>query len=310
MTPATYQQALGDLADAHPDIVVMTAENRAHIRGLAQRLGPRFIDVGIAEQTLVGAAAGLAMQGRTPVIHALAPFLTMRAFEFIRTDIGIGRLPVKLVGFIPGLLSDGNGPTHQSLEDVALMRTIPNMQVVCPADGAELLEALPALVESREPCYVRYTAAPPAVVHQTPFAMGRAEVLQDGEAVTLLSYGTLVGEAARASEILESRGLSVRLVNMRTLKPVDEEAIVASAQRTHLVVTIEDHFAVGGLYSVVCEVLTRHLVPCRVMPIAFDERWFVPALLPDVLRAEGLTGPQIADRVFRAVVASDGGEEE
>jgi transketolase len=296
----SYQERLAELAEARPDVVVMTAENRAHIRDLPARLGPRFIDVGIAEQTLVGAAAGLAMQGRTPVVHALAPFLTMRAFEFIRTDVGMGRLPVKLVGFIPGLLSDANGPTHQSLEDVALMRAIPNMQVFCPADREELAQALPALLASREPVYIRYTAQEAAVVHTAPFEVGRAEVLAEGHDVALLTYGTLLEQVDRARQRLEDRGLSVRLVNMRMLKPFDEEAIVASARCLHGIVTVEDHFAVGGLYSVVCEALTHRRLPCRVLPIAFDERWFTPALLPDVLRAEALTGDQIAERVLRA----------
>src|SRR5262245_27639495 len=115
----------------------MTAENRAPLQGLPEALGPRFLDVGICEQTLVGAAAGLALRGRRPVVHALATFLTMRAFEFIRTDVGLPRLPVVLVGYVPGFLSEANGPTHQALEDLALMRVIPGMQVICPTDEAE-----------------------------------------------------------------------------------------------------------------------------------------------------------------------------
>ena len=157
--PATYEQALVALAAERDDLVVMTAENRAHVRGLPEALGPRFIDVGICEQTMVGAAAGLALRGRTPVVHALATFLTLRAFEFIRTDVGIPGLPVKLVGFVPGLLSEANGPTHQAIDDVAVMRAIPGMQVFCPADLGELVEALPQIVASRRPAYVRYTAA-------------------------------------------------------------------------------------------------------------------------------------------------------
>jgi transketolase len=302
MSSISYQDALGDLAQARPEVVVMTAENRAHIRRLPERLGERFIDVGIAEQTLVGAAAGLALQGFTPVAHALAPFLTMRAFEFIRTDVGFGRLPVKLVGSIPGILSDANGPTHQALEDIALMRTIPHMQVFCPADEAELVQALPSILDSPEPCYVRYTSEKPAVEHKGSFQIGEAEVLSDGEGVSLLTYGTLVAQAASAREILDARGLPVRLVNMRTLKPADEKAILESARHTQMLVTIEDHFAVGGLYSIVCEVLARHGITRRILPIAFEERWFTPALLPDVLHVERLTGPQIAERVLRAAL--------
>src|SRR5262249_3426425 len=121
----SYEQALLRLCDVDPRIIVMTAENRAAIRGLPEALGPRFIDAGICEQPMVGMAAGLALRGRVPVIHALATFLTMRAFEFIRTDVGIARLPVKMIGGVPGFLSEANGPTHQALEDIAILRSVP-----------------------------------------------------------------------------------------------------------------------------------------------------------------------------------------
>src|SRR5262249_58837894 len=134
----------------------MTAENRAAIRTLPERLGSRFIDVGIAEQTLVGAAAGLALRGKMPIVHALAAFLTMRAFEFIRTDVGIAQLPIKLVGAFAGFLSEANGPTHQALEDLALMRGIPGMNVCCPADEDAMLEALTCMVCDRSPWSMRY----------------------------------------------------------------------------------------------------------------------------------------------------------
>ena len=134
----TYADCLGDLARDDERVIVMTAENRAAIRSLPSQLGARFLDTGITEQTMIGMAAGLALRGRLPVVHALATFLTMRAFEFIRTDVGIPALPVKLVGAVPGVLSEANGPTHQALEDVALMRGIPNMRVFCPADLDEL----------------------------------------------------------------------------------------------------------------------------------------------------------------------------
>ena len=147
----SYEDALLRLARADDSVVVMTAENRAAIRGLPAKLGPRFIDVGIAEQTLVGAAAGLALRGRVPVCHSLAAFLTMRAFEFIRTDVGIAGLPVKLLGGVPGFLSEANGPTHQAVEDVALLRGIPGMRIFCPADEEELVEALPAVLAEPAP---------------------------------------------------------------------------------------------------------------------------------------------------------------
>ncbi|HZF14067.1 MAG TPA: transketolase C-terminal domain-containing protein [Thermoanaerobaculia bacterium] len=301
-TPPSYQAALAALASANPDLIVMTAENRAPIRHLPAALGPRFVDVGICEQTLIGAAAGLALRGRTPVVHALAAFLTMRAFEFIRTDVGIGGLPVKLIGYIPGFLSEANGPTHQAIEDVALMRGIPGMQVVCPADGEELAAALPAIVASPAPCYVRYNPLPPEVPHVTPFTLGRAEVISEGQAggVALLTYGFLLREAARAAALLAERGVPVRLVDLRTLAPIDEAAIVAAAGAADLLVTIEDHFATGGLYSIVAEVLLSHGVCCRVHPISLGASWFKPALLPEVLDYEGFTGARLAARVLAA----------
>ncbi|HTQ81480.1 MAG TPA: transketolase C-terminal domain-containing protein, partial [Thermoanaerobaculia bacterium] len=275
---ASYESVLGALAVERPDLLVMTAENRAPIRNLPQALGPRFLDVGICEQTLIGAAAGLALRGRTPVVHALAAFLTMRAFEFVRTDVGIAGLPVKMVGYVPGFLSEANGPTHQAIEDVALMRGIPGVDVICPSDGVELAAALPAAVASPRPCYIRYNPLPPVVTHRTPFRLGRAEVLSEGDGVALLTYGVLLGEADRAGAILAEQGVPVRLVDLRTLSPLDEEAVVAAARQAEMVVTIEDHFKIGGLYSMVAEVLLRHGISRRVHPISLGQRWFKPAL--------------------------------
>jgi len=301
--PSTYEAALVALAAVRPELVVLTAENRAAIRNLPPVLGPRFVDVGICEQTMIGAAAGLALRGRTPVAHALATFLVMRAFEFIRTDVGIANLPVTLVGAVPGFLSDGNGPTHQALEDVALMRGIPHMQVVCPADEEELIAALPAILDSGAPCYVRFNAMRPAVAHTTPFALGRAELVAPGAAggVTLLTYGFLLREAEAARLVLEECGVPAALLNLRSLKPLDEPAVIAAARRSRLLVAVEDHFQTGGLYSILAEVLVRHGVPCRLQSISLGERWFKPALLPDVLAHEGFTGPAIAGKVLAEI---------
>lgn len=293
----TYEEELERLCATNQNIVILTAENRAAIRSLPQKLGPRFIDVGIAEQTLVGAAAGLALRGRIPVVHALATFLTMRAFEFIRTDVGIGHLPVKLIGAFPGFLSTGNGPTHQSLEDIALMRGIPGMEIFCPADGEELVQGMAHFIESPHPCYIRFNARPAVEEHHRPFKIGTSELLVEGFDVTILTYGFLLEQAIHATEILESQGISVRLVNLRTLSPIDETRILKAAHETELLVTIEDHFLVGGLYSIVCELLTRYRVPPAVYPIALNQQWFTPALLDDVLRNEGYDGPSLASRI-------------
>jgi glutamate-1-semialdehyde aminotransferase/transketolase C-terminal domain/subunit len=296
MTP--YERALCTIAGDDPDVVVMTAENRAAIRELPAVLGDRFIDVGIAEQTMIGMAAGLALRGRTPVVHALAAFLTMRAFEFIRTDVGIGRLPVKLVGAVPGFLSDANGPTHQAIEDIALMRQIPGMMVFCPADEADLVAALPVLLADPSPCYIRYTSAAPATEHPLLGQPHRIETLAPGDDVAILTHGLLVAEALEARARLIAEGVTARVLNVRMVKPLDEAAVLAAIADTRLVVTVEDHLQIGGLYSIVCELATRHAMRARVLPIALTERWFRPALLPDVLAREGFTGPQIAARIL------------
>lgn len=298
-----YEQTLLELMAADDRIIVMTAENRAAIRNLPNLAPDRFIDTGITEQTMVGAAAGLALRGRVPVLHALATFLTLRAFEFVRSDVGIGNLPVKLVGGVPGFLSDGNGPTHQAIEDVAIMRGIPHMHVFCPADEQDMLLGLPHIINSPHPTYIRYNPLKPAVEHHTRFEIGRAEVWRtdDGSSrddVAILVYGMLFAQAWDAKALLEAEGLTVRLVNVRMPKPIDEEAVLQAARESSLLVTLEDHFLTGGLYSIVAETLLRHGETADVLHFALDERWFRPALLNDVLRYEGFTADQIAARIL------------
>ena len=297
----SYESILESMCDRDPNIVVMTAENRAVIRNLPSKLGARFIDVGIAEMTQVGMAAGLALRGRKPITHALATFLTLRAFEFIRTDVGIPSLPVKFVGGVAGFLSEANGPTHQALEDIALMRGIPNMRVFCPADEQELLEALPTFVDCSTPAYMRFNASAPAVDHTTPFEWGRAEVLAEEGEVAILTYGFLLAQAEDARKRLEERGIATRLVNMRTLAPVDKDAILDSARRSRLLLTFEDHFEQGGLYSIVAQTLFENRQTTRVVPMGLSERWFKPLKLPGLLAHEGFTGEALAARIEQEV---------
>ena len=298
----TYEELLIETALTDERIVVMTAENRALVRKAPAALGARFIDTGITEQTMVGMAAGLALRGRIPIVHALAPFLTMRAFEFIRTDVGIAGLPVKLSGYIPGFLSDGTGATHQSIEDISIMRGIPGMEVYGPADEDDLVRMLPAIWASPAPAYVRVNHRKGSYVHQ-PFQPGRAECIAEGKDVTLLVYGFLFENAWKAKALLEKEGLSVGLVNMRSLKPVDEEVIVRAARGSRLLVTIEDHLQTGGLYSIVAEVLLRHRVMAEVLPLALEERWFRPGLLGEVLETEGFTPEKIVERITKNLLA-------
>ncbi|HEX9006242.1 MAG TPA: transketolase C-terminal domain-containing protein [Bacteroidota bacterium] len=295
----TYEQVLETCAAEDENLLVLTAENRVAIRNLPGRLGDRFMDFGICEQTMVGAAAGLALRGRIPVVHALASFLTMRAFEFIRTDVGYPGLSVKLVGGVPGFLSEANGPTHQAIEDIAIMRGIPDMHIFCPADAEELAAGMPAIIRDPAPWYIRYNALPAAVEHTASFGAGKAERLSTGSDVTILTYGFLVREAVRAAAILATGGLAAGVVNLRTLKPLDEDAVLTAAGETSMLVTVEDHFQTGGLASIVAELFLRYHVGARVLPIALPDRWFHPALLQDVLETEGFTGEKLAERIAR-----------
>ncbi|MDD5362207.1 MAG: transketolase C-terminal domain-containing protein [Ignavibacteria bacterium] len=293
----TYEDALKEIVIGDETYIILTAESRTHISNLPLLLGERFIDTGITEQTLVGTACGFALRGRNAVAHGFAAFLTMRAFEFIRTDIGVGKLPVKLVGFSPGFLSTANGPAHQALEDVSLMRGIPNMNVFCPADEEDLSICLRKILESQEAFYIRFNDEAPVYKHSEDFEIGKAEVISEGKDITILVNGYLFNQALKAKEILEGMGMSIGLINVRTPKPFDEALVLETAEKTKLIVTLEDHFLTGGLYSITAELFVKNKIHTPVLPIALENNWFKPALINDVLEHEGFTGEQIANRI-------------
>ena len=299
----TYSEIVLDLINNDDRYMIMTSENRAAFRNLPPLIKNNFVDTGITEQTMIGMAAGLALRGRVPIVHALATFLTMRAFEFIRTDIGIANLPVKIVGAVPGFLSDGNGPTHQAIEDVSIMRGIPNVNVFCPADEDDMLKGLKKVIQYPSAFYIRYNMTNPVVEH-SEFEVGKAEVFGDGKDVAILVYGFLFNQAFRAKEILESKGISVRLINIRTPKPIDEETILKAARECRLIITLEDHFITGGLFSILAEVLLRNNKTADVLPFAFMNKWFKPGLLNDVLEYEGFTAEQISIKIIQRLAGS------
>ena len=297
----TYEEYLIQTALTDPNVYIMTAENRAALRTLPSIVPEKFIDTGITEQTLVGMATGLALRGRKPIIHALAAFLTMRAFEFIRTDVGISNLPVKIVGSFSGFLSEANGPTHQAIEDISLMRGIPKMNIFCPTDEDELVAGMPSIIESNKPFYIRYNNLKSEVVHK-PFELGKSELICDGTDITILTYGILFNQALKATEILKERGISVRLINLRTIRPLDKEAIFESIKKTNLIVTIEDHFLTGGLFSIISELIVKNSIVTQIFPIALKNKWFKPALMQDVLEYEGFTGIQLANKIENFII--------
>ncbi len=292
-----YEQLLADLMTEDERIVILTAENRAALRSLPQHVGDRFMDFGIAEQTMVGAAAGLASRGRVPVVHALAAFLTLRAFEFIRTDVGIPGLPVKLVGGAAGFLSDGNGPTHQAIEDVALMWGIPGMGIFCPSDEEELLAGLPWVLAAGSPFYIRHIGLPGRVAHPTPFQPGVAEVLHDsGTDVSILTYGFCSAIAAATARELDSAGIGSRVLSMGTLAPLDEEAILKAGRSSNLVVVLEDHFEFSGLGAITAPIYVRERMAPNLLVIGLPT-WFRPGRLEEVLETSGFTPPQLSQRI-------------
>lgn len=299
----TYGEIVLDLIKNDDRYMIMTSENRAAFRNLPPLIPNNFIDTGITEQTMIGMAAGLALRGRIPIVHALATFLTMRAFEFIRSDVGIANLPVKLVGAVPGFLSDGNGPTHQAIEDVSIMRGIPNINVFCPADIDDMEKGLKKMIQYPSAFYMRYNPTL-ALVEHTELEIGKAETFGDGTDVAILVYGFLFNESFKTKEILESKGYSVRLINIRTPKPIDEETILKAVNECKLIVTVEDHFITGGLYTILAEVLLRHKITADVYPVALMNKWFKPALLNDVLEYEGFTSKNLVNKIIQQLDVS------
>jgi transketolase len=297
----TYEEILKDLVLNDERYIVMTAENRTDIKNLPFMLGDKFIDTGITEQTLIGSACGLALRGRVPIVHAFASFLTMRAFEFIRTDVGIANLPVKMVGISPGFLSGPLGPAHQAIEDISLMRGIPNINIFCPSDEGDLLIGIKSVLESHHPFYIRYINEKSEIKHNTEFEIGKAEIISEGEDIGIFVYGYLLKQAFIAKEILEGKGHSVRLINLRTIKPIDEKIITETAHKCKQLVTIEDHFLTGGLYSILAEIFLKNRITAKVLPISIQNKWFKPALLNELVDYEGFSGEKIAEKILSEI---------
>jgi transketolase len=223
----------------------------------------------------------------------------MRGFEFIRTDIGIGNLPVILVGGVPGLLSDGNGPTHQAIEDIGLMRGIPGMSVAAPCDEVELLAAVSTAVKCGGPCYIRYYDASPTFEHVSDYQFGKAEMIGDPDAdIAIATYGLLVSEAVRAQVLLRSSGVNACVLNMRTIAPLDEPLLLRWANSNRLLVVLEDHFQTGGLFCAIAERLALAHLPANLLPINLKNHWFSPGQLEQVLQVTGLSAARITAAIL------------
>lgn len=260
----------------------------------------RFLNVGIAECHMIGMAAGLALEGRIPVVYTIAPFLTARAFEPIRVLVSYQDLNVKLVGCGSGYAYSTLGPTHHATDDIALMRSLPKMTVVCPADPREVRLAVRAILEHRGPVYLRIgrDGEPSVSSDRSAFTLGRAATIRDGRDVAILGTGTALARALDAATVLAAEGIDVRVVNIHTIKPIDARAVLEAAKETRGILTLEEHSVIGGLGSAVAEILAGHAreipaVPFRRMGLAdtFCQEFGAAA---DLDRWCGLTAADVA----------------
>lgn len=286
-TRESYGNALVEMGAKYPNLVVLDADLAAATKtGVFKKAYPeRHIDCGIAECNMVGIAAGLAATGMIPFVSSFAMFAAGRAFEQVRNSVGYPRLNVKIGATHAGITVGEDGASHQCNEDIALMRTIPGMVVMCPADDVEAKAAVKAAVEYEGPVYLRFGRAACPVINYKPdykFEIGKGQVLREGTDVTIVATGICVGNALEAAEKLAQDGINAEVVNICTIKPLDEELIVASAKKTGKVVTAEEHSVIGGLGSAVCDALCKsNPVPvCKIgMQDVFGESGSAVALV-------------------------------
>ena len=290
-----YRDLLLEIARDNPAVFAVSVDCGGHVAGVAGEFPERAVEVGIAEQNAVGIAAGLALCGKIPFVHGMVPFITMRCFEQIRTDVGYQHLNVKIVGAYSGGLEQGPwGCTHHGVEDVALMRLIPGMTVVVPADAWETEQAMRALAKTSGPAYIQLRGGALQSAGERSFELGRASRLRGGCDVTLVSCGALVAEAQRAADLLAGEGISARLLNMHTVKPLDRDAVLSAAAETRGLVTIEEHTVTGGLGAAVAEALAeRPAAPLRRLGLqdVFATR---TGSRSDLLRTYGMTAEDVA----------------
>ncbi|MBN1400684.1 MAG: transketolase [Anaerolineae bacterium] len=297
---ATFGEALLEVGDKYPNVVALSADSSSG-SGLApfgNKYPERHIEFGIMEQGVIGFASGLATTGKIPFVAAIAPFMTARPFEMFRNDLGYMRQNVKVVGRSSGLTYSDLGATHQSLDDIAIIRTIPGVTVVSPGDPVELKQATHAIAAHVGPVYMKIgRGRMPVLFDQSyQFELGKAVVIKPGGDVAVIATGMLLSKAYDAVQMLEGRGIQARLVNVHTIKPLDVETIVQAAEETGGVVTVEEHYRIGGLGGAVAEVLAQER-PTPMRFIGVDDQFATSGPYEELLELYGLQGPQIADTV-------------
>ena len=305
-TRAAYGKALEELAAQEPNLVVLDADlsGSTMTKGFGAEHPDRFFDMGIAEANMVGVAAGLATCGKKPFVNSFAMFAAGRAWEQVRNSVAYPGLNVKVVGSHGGLSVGEDGATHQCIEDLAIMRAIPNMTVLCPCDGNEMKQAVKALLAYDGPAYLRLgRLAVETVTDQVEgyeFRIGKGVLLRDGRDVTVVAVGMMVQMALTAADILAEEGISVRVIDMHTIKPLDTEILLAAARDTGCIVTSEEANIVGGLGSAVSEYLTS-VCPVPVIRHGVEDEFGRSGAAQKVLEAYHLTPAGIADKVRQAL---------
>ena len=298
-TRQSYGEALRELGAAHPDVVVLDADlaNATKTEIFKKAFPDRHFDCGIAESDMMCVAAGLAATGYVPFASSFAMFAAGRAFEQVRNSIGYPHLNVKIGATHGGISVGEDGASHQCCEDFALMRSIPGMVVMSPADAVEAKAMVRAAYEHDSPVYMRFSRYDAPVIHDPnsfTFAIGRGEVLREGTDVALIANGLLVAEAPEAANLLAEQGVSTQVIDMATIKPLDEELVLKAAAGCGKLVTCEEHSVIGGLGEAVCAVIARHGIACPVERVGINDEFGHSGPTGALLEQFGLCAGHIA----------------
>lgn len=299
-TRDAYGEALKELGAINKDIVVLDADLSSSTKtAVFKKAFPeRFFNVGIAEQNLIGTAAGLATTGKIPFASTFAVFATGRAYEIIRNSVAYPKLNVKIAATHAGLTVGEDGATHQALEDISLMRSLPNMVVLCPADAVETKKCVFKAVDHKGPVYIRLgrSKVPVLFDENYEFEIGKGVQLRDGNDVTIIATGVMVAKALEASDLLAKENIYARVINMSTIKPIDKEIIIKAARETKGIITVEEHNIIGGLGSAVAEVLVENY-PTRMMRIGTMDTFGESGEANQLLEKYGLSAENIVNKV-------------
>lgn len=304
-TRESYGEALAALADKYPDLVVLDADLAAATKtGTFKKACPeRFFDCGIAEANMMGVAAGLAAAGKVPFASTFAMFAAGRAYEIVRNSIGYPHLNVKIGATHAGISVGEDGATHQCNEDIALMRTIPGMTIINPADDVEAKAAVEAAINFDGPVYLRFGRLAAPIFNDSAtykFEIGKGITLREGNDVTIVATGLMVSEAIEAAKALEADGIDARVINIHTIKPIDKDIINKATEETGLIITVEEHSVIGGLGSAVADVVTENK-PVPVVKIGVNDQYGYSGPAAALLKEFGLCADNIAATVKKAM---------